>query len=46
VLGGLGAYLALSRPGKIVPDLPPLARYVAAAEGDFRKIQECVRRNE
>jgi hypothetical protein len=45
VAGRTGGDPAEPREGQVVPDLPPLAQCVVAAEHDVRKIQECVRRN-
>src|SRR4051794_19681967 len=45
VAGRTGGDPAEPRPGKLVPDLSPLAQCVLAADQDVKKIQECVRRS-
>src|SRR3954453_1522802 len=45
VAGRPGRAPAEPREGHVVPDLPPLAQCVVAAEHDVKKIQDCVRRN-
>jgi hypothetical protein len=45
VAGRTGRDPAAPREDHVVPDLPPLAQCVVAAEHDVKKIQECVRRN-